>query len=53
MDVAAEVGMLCLDTQRVIKFTSGELKAGMDAAPSEFMLGGRTADGPFQAPWAG
>ena len=39
MDVAAEVGMLCLDTQRVIKFTSGELKAGLDAAPAEFTLG--------------
>ncbi len=39
MDVAAEVGMLCLDTQRVIKFTPGELKAGLDAAPSEFTLG--------------
>ena len=38
-DVAAEVGMLCLDTQRVIKFSPEELQAGMDAAPSEFTLG--------------
>ena len=39
LDVAAEVGMLCLDTQRVIKFTPEELRAGMDAAPKAFTLG--------------
>ncbi len=33
MDVAAEVGMLCLDTQRVIRFSRDELQAGLDAAP--------------------
>jgi methylamine---corrinoid protein Co-methyltransferase len=39
IDVATEVGMLCLDTQRVIKFSREELLAGMDAAPAEFSLG--------------
>ncbi len=39
MDVATEVGMLCLDTQRVIKFSREELEAGLDAAPCEFALG--------------
>ncbi len=39
LDVATEVGMLCLDTQRVIKFSREELLAGLDAAPAEFSLG--------------
>ncbi len=39
MDVAAEVGMLCTDTQRVIKFTREELENGLEAAPPEFTLG--------------
>jgi methylamine---corrinoid protein Co-methyltransferase len=39
MELAAEVGMLCTDTQRVIKFSLEELKAGLDAAPAEFTLG--------------
>ena len=39
MEVAAEVGMLCTDTQRVIKFSREELQAGLDAAPAEFTLG--------------
>jgi methylamine--corrinoid protein Co-methyltransferase len=39
MEVAAEVGMLCVDTQRVIKFSREELEAGLEAAPSEFSLG--------------
>jgi methylamine--corrinoid protein Co-methyltransferase len=39
MEVATEVGMLCVDTQRVIKFTKEELEAGLEAAPSEFTLG--------------
>jgi methylamine--corrinoid protein Co-methyltransferase len=39
MEVAAEVGMLCVDTQRVIKFSREELEAGLEAAPSEFTLG--------------
>ena len=39
MEVAAEVGMLCTDTQRVIKYSREELQAGLDAAPAEFSLG--------------
>jgi len=39
LDLAAEVGMLCLDTQRVIKFSREELLAGLEAAPAEFTLG--------------
>ncbi len=39
MQVATEVGMLCVDTQRVIKFTREELAAGLEAAPSQFTLG--------------
>jgi len=39
MDIAEEVGMLCLDTQRVIKFSRDELLAGLEAAPAEFTLG--------------
>ena len=35
IEVAAEVGMLCTDTQRVIEFSRDEL----DAAPAEFTLG--------------
>lgn len=38
-DVAVEVGMLCLDTQRVIKFSREEIQHGLDAAPAEFTLG--------------
>jgi methylamine--corrinoid protein Co-methyltransferase len=37
--VAAETGMLCTDTQRVIKFSREELLAGIEAAPAEFTLG--------------
>ncbi len=39
LEVAAEVGMLCTDTERVIKFSREELQAGLDAAPAEFTLG--------------
>ena len=39
MDTAVEVGMLCLDTQRVIKFSREEIEQAMKAAPAEFTLG--------------
>ncbi len=48
LDVAAEVGMLCLDTQRVIKFSREELLAGLDAAPAEFTLGEGTQTAHFR-----
>ena len=38
-DTAVEVGILCLDTQRVIQFSREEIQHGLDAAPSEFKLG--------------
>lgn len=38
-DLALDVGMLCMDTERVIKFTEEELKQAIKDAPSEFILG--------------
>jgi len=39
MEAAEEIGLLCLDTHRVIKFSRAELEAGLAAAPAEFTLG--------------
>lgn len=39
VDTAAEVGMLCLDTHRVIKFSRKEIEEALGSAPSEFALG--------------
>lgn len=39
MDTAVEVGMLCLDTHRVIKFSRKEIEEALESAPSEFTLG--------------
>jgi methylamine---corrinoid protein Co-methyltransferase len=39
MDTAIEAGMLCIDTQRRIKFSREELVAGLAEAPAEFTLG--------------
>lgn len=39
VDVATEVGMLCTDTQRAIRYSQAELLAGVDAAPAAFTLG--------------
>jgi methylamine--corrinoid protein Co-methyltransferase len=38
-DMAVEVGMLCLDTERVIKFTEEELKVAIKNASSELIIG--------------
>jgi methylamine--corrinoid protein Co-methyltransferase len=39
LDTAIETGLLCIDTQRQIKFSREEIQAGLEAAPSEFTLG--------------
>jgi len=39
MDTAVEAGLLCIDTQRRIQYNREEIKAGLEAAPSEFTLG--------------
>ena len=38
-DAAVDIGLMCSDTNRVIKLTRDELQAWLDAAPSEFWLG--------------
>jgi methylamine--corrinoid protein Co-methyltransferase len=38
-EAAVEIGVLCKDTSRAIRFTPEELQQGIDAAPSEFWLG--------------
>lgn len=38
-EAAVEIGLLCSDTSRVIRFTAEELQALIDEAPSEFWLG--------------
>jgi len=38
-ELAVDVGMICLDTERVIKFTEEELKGAIRNAPSELVLG--------------
>jgi len=38
-DLAVDLGMLCIDTKRIIKFTEDELKETMKEAPSEILLG--------------
>lgn len=38
-EAAVEIGLLCSDTNRAIRFTADELQAAIDAAPSEFWLG--------------
>lgn len=38
-EAAAEIGLMCKDTNRVIQFTEGELQTGIDEAPTEFWLG--------------
>ncbi len=39
LKLAEEVGMLCTDTQRIIKFSREELQASLERAPGEFSLG--------------
>jgi len=39
MDMVPEVGLLCMDTQRVIKFTRDEIREALQAAPARFTLG--------------
>ncbi len=39
VDLALDVGMLCTNTERVIKFTASELKQALKSAPSEVVLG--------------
>ena len=39
LEMAIETGMLCTDTERVIRFSREELLAGLEAAPAEFTLG--------------
>jgi methylamine--corrinoid protein Co-methyltransferase len=39
LEVATEVGMLCTDTQRAIRYSREELLAGLEAAPAAFTLG--------------
>ena len=38
-ELAVDLGMICLDTRRVIKFTEEELKDVIREAPREFVLG--------------
>ena len=38
-DLAVDLGMLCIDTKRIIKFTEDELKETMREAPSKLVLG--------------
>lgn len=38
-EAAVEIGLLCSDTNRAIRFTTEELQAALDEAPSEFWLG--------------
>jgi methylamine--corrinoid protein Co-methyltransferase len=39
LDTAVEVGLLCTDTERRIKFSREEIEAALEAAPAEFTLG--------------
>ncbi len=48
MEVATEVGMLCTDTERVIKYSRAELEAGLAEAPSSFKLGEGAQEVTFQ-----
>jgi hypothetical protein len=38
-EAAVEIGLLCKDTNRAIRFSEQELQRGIDEAPSEFWLG--------------
>lgn len=38
-EAAIKIGMVCKDTNRVIRFNEQELQSGIDQAPSEFWLG--------------
>jgi methylamine--corrinoid protein Co-methyltransferase len=38
-NAAVEIGLMCFDTNRVIRLSADELQAALDAAPSEFWLG--------------
>ena len=38
-DAAVEIGLMCLDTNRVIRLSAAELETAIQAAPSEFWLG--------------
>ncbi|MFH1821480.1 MAG: monomethylamine:corrinoid methyltransferase [Methanobacteriota archaeon] len=62
-ELAVEVGMLCMSTDRVIKFTEEELRQSLNDAPDEMKLGGgkdsfkvvarRPSDGKHISPWLG
>ena len=39
MDVAVEAGMLCVDSQRIIKFSREEIERALEAAPVQFGIG--------------
>ncbi len=38
-EAAVEIGLLCSDTNRAIRFTDAEIQAALDEAPTEFWLG--------------
>jgi methylamine---corrinoid protein Co-methyltransferase len=38
-DAAVEIGLLCKDTSRTIRFTEAEMQRGIDEAPTAFWLG--------------
>jgi len=62
-ELAVDVGMLCMSTDRVIKFTEGELKKYINDAPDEMQLGygkdsfkvvkRKPSDGKHVSPWLG
>jgi methylamine--corrinoid protein Co-methyltransferase len=39
MDAAVEIGLLCKDTNRTIRFTEEEIQSALEQAPEEFWLG--------------
>jgi len=39
LEAAEQIGLLCTDTHRVIKFSREELLQGLEAAPAEFTVG--------------
>jgi methylamine--corrinoid protein Co-methyltransferase len=39
LEAAEEIGLLCLDTHRIIKFSRDELLQGLAAAPAQFTVG--------------
>lgn len=62
-ELAVDLGMLCMSTDRVIKFTEEELRQSLNDAPDEMKLGGgkdsfsvvtrMPSDGKHISPWLG